>query len=532
MGLWKTDKRRFYPWASFAGFVSWFMISMYNYDFSLLKPISGDTGSAAGFANAFFFSGFAIGALTAILFIGDRYSRKVLLTTQVVWVILSLSLFLINGTVLFYFLDTFWGAACGVIIILLIYDAIFVTPYDKWVTYVVYTYLVMQAIIYLENLFPAGSYPILTTVVAVVLQIATLLLCINNKTDRLEIRMEIPPAQFSLRSAIVPLIILFLVYCSYSIIRNVINPAYALYDRDAAPIQFIPNYVTLLLFLFFGKKLKDSTFLAGGITLLGLAFILYLTAPRSLSSRIVLDFLIQPAYLFTDVFVYSYIGKMTYKYGKKKFSGRILLVTVFITTALSEPISTFIFNEIVKNNIQTSAMFFIIIIAVLLLLPKLEKILEHEFFGHLGDRTPLDIPDSAMETEKDYGYHKNSEEIYQELLLLLPENTTLTPREREVMFMVADGQDNDIISSQMGISRNTLKVHVKNILAKYGVANRKQLLALRIPPSQSLLTESEKAILRMLGEGKTREEIAKELFISPATAKVYIWRAKKKIEGN
>jgi DNA-binding CsgD family transcriptional regulator len=64
-----------------------------------------------------------------------------------------------------------------------------------------------------------------------------------------------------------------------------------------------------------------------------------------------------------------------------------------------------------------------------------------------------------------------------------PEATTvtdelrLTPREREVLALVAEGRSNRQIADALFISAKTASVHVSNILAKLGVANRGEAAA-------------------------------------------------------
>jgi DNA-binding CsgD family transcriptional regulator len=53
----------------------------------------------------------------------------------------------------------------------------------------------------------------------------------------------------------------------------------------------------------------------------------------------------------------------------------------------------------------------------------------------------------------------------------------LTPREREVLALVADGRTNRQIAAELFISEKTASVHVSNILAKLGVANRSEAAA-------------------------------------------------------
>jgi DNA-binding CsgD family transcriptional regulator len=54
----------------------------------------------------------------------------------------------------------------------------------------------------------------------------------------------------------------------------------------------------------------------------------------------------------------------------------------------------------------------------------------------------------------------------------------LTPREREVLALVADGRTNRQIAEELFITDKTASVHVSNILGKLGAANRGEAAAL------------------------------------------------------
>jgi DNA-binding NarL/FixJ family response regulator len=56
----------------------------------------------------------------------------------------------------------------------------------------------------------------------------------------------------------------------------------------------------------------------------------------------------------------------------------------------------------------------------------------------------------------------------------------LTPREREVLALVADGLSNQQIADRLHVGVTTVKTHVANLLAKTGTANRIRLAILAI----------------------------------------------------
>jgi two-component system nitrate/nitrite response regulator NarL len=48
----------------------------------------------------------------------------------------------------------------------------------------------------------------------------------------------------------------------------------------------------------------------------------------------------------------------------------------------------------------------------------------------------------------------------------------LTPRENEILALLAEGQSNKVIARNLGISDGTVKLHVKSILRKLGIHSR------------------------------------------------------------
>jgi NarL family two-component system response regulator LiaR len=56
----------------------------------------------------------------------------------------------------------------------------------------------------------------------------------------------------------------------------------------------------------------------------------------------------------------------------------------------------------------------------------------------------------------------------------------LTPRENQVLALMAEGLTNPEIAERLIISRSTARAHVSHILSKLGVSNRAEAVALAL----------------------------------------------------
>lgn len=84
-----------------------------------------------------------------------------------------------------------------------------------------------------------------------------------------------------------------------------------------------------------------------------------------------------------------------------------------------------------------------------------------------------------------------------------PEPSGLTPRERDVLSLVARGRTNKVIAKELEISDGTVRVYLSEILAKLGAANRTE--AAMIAVRRGLVDPGE--TLPAVGLGLTRTAI-------------------------
>ena len=70
------------------------------------------------------------------------------------------------------------------------------------------------------------------------------------------------------------------------------------------------------------------------------------------------------------------------------------------------------------------------------------------------------------------------EELFGRRCAEVAEQYGLTPRETEVLGMLARGRDATYIQETLVISRNTVKVHIRHVYAKLDIHSQQDLIAI------------------------------------------------------
>jgi two-component system nitrate/nitrite response regulator NarL len=118
----------------------------------------------------------------------------------------------------------------------------------------------------------------------------------------------------------------------------------------------------------------------------------------------------------------------------------------------------------------------------------------------------------------------------------------LTPREREVLRRIAAGQGTKTMASEMNVTTETLRSHVKNVLTKLGAHSRLEAAAMAGPqqdsyhpepvhehPTLAALTPREREVLMHLMKGSGMREVAKRLHMSSKTINTHLHNLRSKL---
>ena len=69
-------------------------------------------------------------------------------------------------------------------------------------------------------------------------------------------------------------------------------------------------------------------------------------------------------------------------------------------------------------------------------------------------------------------------------------STTLSPREREVAFLVARGFANKEIARELGLSPGTVKLHVHTVFLKLGIRRRDMLILIHLGSARTVAEDA------------------------------------------
>lgn len=156
--------------------------------------------------------------------------------------------------------------------------------------------------------------------------------------------------------------------------------------------------------------------------------------------------------------IHSVVAK---KVAEKKHAG--LLIAIVLCNIIM-----WIIEKFVNWNFEFLSVSYILSESMLLFLYWMMQDYVHKNKLPVYEKTsPIIIVDSMSTTEK-----------IQKTLYMLPEGTTLSPRQIDVLEGILDGKSRKEIASDLFLSENTVKMHTSSLYRVLGVSNRDELRAL------------------------------------------------------
>ena len=256
---------------------------------------------------------------------------------------------------------------------------------------------------------------------------------------------------------------LFVVIITFNsgLMYQVINPAFAHLEWLVSWYWALPYIVALYIMKNLPSKINRAYILYVGIAMIGLAFIAFMTFDRSATSYLVVDTLMLGACGIYDLFWWSILGEMLdldsnpariLGIGLSANVLGVLLGGVLGSTVMASN------NRVANPAVLALTVVFVILIILPLLHRRLSMLLKNHVYL---------VEFSAMTPEKQ-----------SETVMSVAPIGMLTERESEIAGLLLKGRTYKMIASELLLSENTVKTHIKNIYSKYEVNSKTELINL------------------------------------------------------
>ncbi|MGI5979244.1 MAG: LuxR C-terminal-related transcriptional regulator [Oscillospiraceae bacterium] len=263
-----------------------------------------------------------------------------------------------------------------------------------------------------------------------------------------------------------PMLVLFLfvavITITSGLMYQVINPAFEHLTGLVSWYWAVPYIVALIFMRNLSPKnrVQRSLFLYIGMGMIMAAFISFMLLGRGAVDYLVVDTLMLGACGIFDLFWWSIIGEsLDHSQNPAKMFGMGLSANV-LGVLCGDVLGVFI-TSIQLPEAEVAVIALTVVCITLVILPPLNRQLTLLLKSHAYLSAYANMNE------------KQQSAIICQLKLLDP----LTERENEVLALILDGKSNKEIAAAMCIGESTVKFHVGNILSKYAVSNRMELIS-------------------------------------------------------
>jgi DNA-binding CsgD family transcriptional regulator len=242
--------------------------------------------------------------------------------------------------------------------------------------------------------------------------------------------------------------------------------------------RFLPYIAALIIMWRFGEWLHRYFLIFMGVSFLGLAFISLAIGNQNTIALFLTTTLIESAFALLDLFIWTTLGDLASIYGSSyKIFGFALAAKLF--SILTGELIGEELVEMGKNyRLFTALLAAAAVFLTYTVIPWLNQRIQKDLYQRLGNEN-----NNEDDIAKNSAAVKNADfepNPLERAINLLDKNQKLTPKETEIVALLLKGMANKDIAAQLYISVNTLKTHLRNIYAKYGVTQKKELFTLLI----------------------------------------------------
>lgn len=267
-------------------------------------------------------------------------------------------------------------------------------------------------------------------------------------------------------------------YLSSGFMYNILQPFLSGPGSLLIYYRYLPYITVLVIMLYCGERLQRYFMIYMGVSLLGLAFVSFALLYRSTAGRFITTTLIEAAFAFLDLFVWTTLGDLAFIYGAPfQFFGYALAAMLF-SILVGELIGVELLKIGEHHRLVTALFAAAAIFLTYTVIPWLNERMQKDLYRFLSN--DYNEGENAGNNELKAAARESKAQqsaLGRALKLLLP-HQKITPRETEITALLLKGLTNREIAAQLFISENTLKTHLRNIYPKFGVAQKRELLSL------------------------------------------------------
>jgi DNA-binding CsgD family transcriptional regulator len=264
---------------------------------------------------------------------------------------------------------------------------------------------------------------------------------------------KIDAGGFDKKAGFNALVLLFLFIAVFSIdfviMTELINPKYSSSGWLASWYWLLPYLAAAFIMRSFKNNEDRSNVLYAAVGMIGIGFILFLTLNYTVSSYLIINTVMRAAWAVSDIFWWSILVEM---------SGMIKRPSVIVSVGTSGVMIGMLsgkilaFNAPMNSRANLSIVSMAVICVTLIILPILHKLLSKMIkkskIVNIAEMNMIEFTDGI---------------------------NTLTGREKQIAALLLKGRTYKLIATELFLSENTVKTHIKSIYSKLGIKRKSEL---------------------------------------------------------